>query len=128
MKYKNMSEETLKAAVFKDYFGEKKFSYCPNVDNIDFVVLGNTNIPILWAEGKLATGSWTTIATRTTSSGSYSLSPYRSYIQPSYATDATLGQIAYLVWIRVSGKNSAGWGATCSIFFDTLLIDVYVEN
>jgi hypothetical protein len=88
----------------------------------------SANVTEVKIEGKLATGSWTTIATRTTSSGSYSLSPYRNYIQPSGATDATFGQIAYLVWIRVSGKNSAGWGATRSIFFDTLLIDVYIEN
>ncbi|MDR0612784.1 MAG: hypothetical protein LBG45_04785 [Dysgonamonadaceae bacterium] len=31
-------EETLKAAVFHDYFDNAKFAYEPNIGNIDFIV------------------------------------------------------------------------------------------
>ncbi|MDR2490205.1 MAG: hypothetical protein LBD20_02250 [Spirochaetaceae bacterium] len=31
-------EETLKAAVFRDYFDKAQFAYEPNIGNIDFVV------------------------------------------------------------------------------------------
>ena len=31
-------EETFKATVFRDFFPSSKYSYKPNIDNIDFVV------------------------------------------------------------------------------------------
>jgi len=52
-------EETLKAQVFQDFFGKSKYSYEPNIDNIDFIVteakLQKDSIfkhHYLWAEAK----------------------------------------------------------------------------
>ena len=52
-------EETLKAQVFADFFGKAKFSYEPNIDNIDFIVTdtklqkdGVFKHHFLWAEAK----------------------------------------------------------------------------
>jgi hypothetical protein len=69
-------------------------------------------------EGKAAsTGQWKTIKTLSDDSGSYSVSPYRDYILPAEYKDSTFGEIGSCVWIRVSGKNSEGWGSARSIFF-----------
>jgi len=52
-----MKEETLKAKIFDQYFGE--FKYLPNIDNIDFVLTTkepnlflNEDTHLLWAEAK----------------------------------------------------------------------------
>jgi len=52
-------EETLKAQIFQDFFGKSKYSYEPNIDNIDFIVtaakLQKDSIfkhHYLWAEAK----------------------------------------------------------------------------
>ncbi|MDR0527973.1 MAG: hypothetical protein LBG79_09205, partial [Spirochaetaceae bacterium] len=57
-KYKNITkEETLKAQIFADYFGEARFFYRPNIDNIDFVVMDKAGRHLLWSEvKKTATG------------------------------------------------------------------------
>ncbi|MDR3112160.1 MAG: hypothetical protein LBU55_03190 [Elusimicrobiota bacterium] len=53
------NEETLKAQVFQDYFDKTKFSYEPNIGNIDFIVTdsklakdGLSKMHYLWAEAK----------------------------------------------------------------------------
>ena len=53
------TEETLKAQVFLDFFGQAKYSYEPDTDNIDFIVTGAkpqknsaSKNHYLWAEAK----------------------------------------------------------------------------
>ncbi|MDR1912077.1 MAG: hypothetical protein LBQ52_07030 [Helicobacteraceae bacterium] len=49
-------EETLKARIFADFFDKSKYSYKPNIDNIDFIVASAENTLLeyhyLWAEAK----------------------------------------------------------------------------
>jgi hypothetical protein len=45
-------EDTLKAHIFADFFGQARFLYRPSIDNIDFVVMDHTGRHVLWAEAK----------------------------------------------------------------------------
>jgi hypothetical protein len=47
-----IGEVNFKTAVFQECFGTRKFAYMKEFDLIEFIIIGNTDCYLLWAETK----------------------------------------------------------------------------
>ena len=116
-------EETLKAAVFRDFFDKTKFAYEPNIGNIDFVVTdanlaagGLFKAHYLWAEAKKGEADEVSMLTQLilTCKKTYDLD---DYLPPPFIGCFDGTKIAFVPFhdiLPVFTENDINWNTTPS--------------
>jgi hypothetical protein len=111
-------EETFKAQVFRDFFGEERFAYKPDIDNIDFVVadIKTPDCHYLWAEAKKGVEDVLTMFTQLVLTIKKTVDK-GEYLPPPYIACFDAGKIAFVSFhdiLPVFTESDFNWNAAPS--------------